>query len=72
MIFTDISTTQFYGDIRKYRWIFWLKISIGQKSMKTSKYVENNSKNDIINNNKYFKVVLSKKMILYDIVYHIW
>ena len=40
--------------------------------MKTSKYVENNSKNDIINNNKYFKVVLSKKMILYDIVYHIW
>ena len=41
-----------------YRQIFWKKISIDPKLIKTYEKIEKNSKNDIINNNRHFKVVL--------------
>ena len=39
--------------------------------IKTSENVEKNSKNDIISNNRHFKVILSKKIInvLYNLSY---
>ena len=41
-----------------YRQIFGKKISIDLQLIKTYENIEKNSKNDIINNNRHFKVVL--------------
>ena len=41
-----------------YQQIFWKKISIDLQLIKTYENIEKNSKNDIINNNRHFKVVL--------------
>ena len=41
-----------------YRQIFWKKNSEDLKLIKTYENIEKNFKNDIINNNKHFKVVL--------------
>ena len=43
---------------RMYRRIFWKKNSVHLKLIKTYETIEKNSKNDIINNNRHFKVVL--------------
>ena len=50
-----ISVFQFYGYID---WYIGKKKSISLKLIKTYENIEKNSKNDIINNNKYFKVFL--------------
>ena len=44
--------------LRIYRRIFWYKISMRLKLIKIHENIKKNSKNDIINNNKHFKVVL--------------
>ena len=43
--------------LRIYRQIFWKKNSEDLKLIKTYENIEKNSKNDIINNNRHFKVV---------------
>ena len=41
-----------------YRRIFWYKISMRLKLIKIHENIKKKSKNDIINNNKHFKIVL--------------
>ena len=50
-----------------------LKKNLGSlKLIKTYENIEKNSKNDIINNNKYFKVILYiYNKYVYDIINHI-
>ena len=43
---------------RMYRRIFWKKNLVHLKLIKTYETIEKNSKNDIINKNRHFKVVL--------------
>ena len=39
-ILIDISITQIYRYIKKYKWIFWHKISIGENGSKTHENIE--------------------------------
>ena len=53
-----ISVFRFYGYIECFNGYFGKKISVYLKLIKTYENIEKNSKNDIINNNRHFKVVL--------------
>ena len=57
-IIINISVLRFLQICQRF---FWYKISIDSKLIKTHKNVEKNPKNDIMSNNRYFKVVLYKK-----------
>ena len=65
LVLTNISVTWFYGyqSVKKYQWIFWHKIMMKEKLLKTHKNIKKNSKNDIKSNNEYFEVVLLKKLV---------